>query len=106
MSEQMLNILKLALLGLIYLFLFRVLRAVVGREMAPASSRRGWGTRRPRRGGGRPPAPSATARAGARGERPVELFAARGRPTRAGRRYPLGDEITVGTSSRLPGHRR
>jgi pSer/pThr/pTyr-binding forkhead associated (FHA) protein len=94
MSEQMLNILKLALLGLIYLFLFRVLRAVWA-EMAPPRPAEA-GVRRPRRAA-TPAVPSPPRGRRTRGA-PVELFALEP-PDQAGRRYPLGDEITVGRAA-------
>ena len=98
MSEQLLNILKLCLLALIYLFLVRVVRAVWAEVSVPAPVD---GSRRTRRG--RAPAPAVVAPA-----TPSRGRKARGSPTelvavepaaQVGRRYPLGDEITVGRAA-------
>ncbi|HET7688871.1 MAG TPA: hypothetical protein VFK41_00700, partial [Nocardioidaceae bacterium] len=56
MPEPLLNVLKICLLVLLYLFFFRVLRAVwaevnLARTAAPAPSGSGRGGRRARRGG-------------------------------------------------------
>ena len=98
MSEQLLNILKLCLLALIYLFLVRVVRAVWAEVAVPAPVE---GGRRPRRRGS--PAPAVVpAAAPARGRKsrgsPTELVAVEP-ADQAGRRYPLGDEITVGRAA-------
>jgi hypothetical protein len=98
MSEQLLNILKLCLLALIYLFLVRVVRAVWA-EVSVATPTDG--ARRQRRG--RAPAPAVVAPAApARGRKsrgtPTELVAVEP-ADHAGRRYPLGDEITVGRAA-------
>jgi hypothetical protein len=97
-SEQLLNILKLCLLALIYLFLVRVVRAVWAEVAVPSQVD---GGRRPRRG--RAPAPVvATPAAPNRGRTgrgtPTELVAVEP-PDQVGRRYPLGDEITVGRAA-------
>ena len=97
MSEQLLNILKLCLLALIYLFLVRVVRAVWA-EVAVGAPVNG---RRPRRRGA--PAPvAAPAPAPPRGRKtrgsPTELVAVEP-ADQVGRRYPLGDEITVGRAA-------
>jgi hypothetical protein len=98
-SEQLLNILKLCLLALVYLFLVRVVRAVWAEVTVPAPV--GGGGRRTRRLRGPAPA-AAPAPALPKGRK------ARGTPTElvalepadhAGRRYPLGDEITVGRAA-------
>ncbi|MEY2403368.1 MAG: hypothetical protein QOD38_919 [Acidimicrobiaceae bacterium] len=98
MSEQLLNILKLCLLALVYLFLVRVLRAVWAEVSVPAQVD---GGRRPRRG--RAPSPAvATPAAPSKGRKfrgtPTELVAVEP-ADQAGRRYPLGDEITVGRAA-------
>jgi hypothetical protein len=94
-SEQLLNILKLCLLALVYLFLVRVVRAVWAEVAVPAAE----GGRRTRRRG----APAAAAPAPApRGRKtrgsPSELVAVEP-ADQVGRRYPLGDEITVGRAA-------
>ena len=98
MSEQLLNILKLCLLALIYLFLVRVVRAVWAEVAVPAPADAG---RRPRRRGATV-APAMPSPAPARGRKtrgtPTELVAVEP-PDQVGRRYPLGDEITVGRAA-------
>ena len=98
MSEQLLNILKLCLLALIYLFLVRVLRAVWAEVAVPAPAN--GARRRGRRGAPAPapvPAPAPPKGRKARGA-PTELVAVES-ASQAGRRYPLGDEITVGRAA-------
>jgi len=96
-SEQLLNILKLCLLALIYLFLVRVVRAVWAEVAVPAPADSG---RRSRRRGAAPaPAPAPAAPRGRKGRgAPIELVAVEP-AEHAGRRYPLGDEITVGRAA-------
>lgn len=99
MSEQLLNIFKLALLALIYLFLLRVLRAVWAEiTPRPVDAR---GRRFGRRRGASAAAPPG-ARVASRGRRsrghPVELVVVEP-AEQAGRRYALGDEITVGRAA-------
>lgn len=95
MSEQVLNILKLCLLALVYLFLLRVVRAVWAEVTVPATEPR-------RRGRRRAAAPVAAPAAAPRGRRsrgnPSELLAVEPAES-VGRRYPLGDEITVGRAA-------
>jgi hypothetical protein len=90
-SEQLLNILKLCLLVLLYLFFFRVLRAVWAEIAAPRVTETKSGGRRERRseraGGGR-------RKRGA----PTEVLVVEP-AEQAGRRYSLGDEITVGRAA-------
>jgi hypothetical protein len=97
-SEQLLNILKLCLLALIYLFLVRVVRAVWAEVAVPAAVDSG---RRPRRRGA-PTAAVLPAAAPPRGRKtrgsPTELVAVEP-ANQVGRRYPLGDEITVGRAA-------
>ena len=98
MSEQVLNILKLCLLALVYLFLC----GSCGR------CGRRWRRRRPAEAGGRrgrrraPASAPAAAPAPPRGRRSrgaaTELVAVEPAAS-AGRRYPLGDEITVGRAA-------
>lgn len=120
MSEQLLTVLKFCLLALIYLFFFRVLRAVWAEISPPAAPRtkgvsgRGRGSRR---GGGVPavaaPAPSvptaSEARAaalapsvgparGAAAPVPAQLVVLEP-PEDRGRIYALDDEITVGRAA-------
>ena len=93
MSEQLLNILKLCLLALVYLFLVRVVRAVWAEVSPPAADGR-------RRRGAAPvaaPAPAPPRGRRTRGS-PTELVAVEP-PDQVGRRYPLGDEITVGRAA-------
>jgi pSer/pThr/pTyr-binding forkhead associated (FHA) protein len=96
-SEQLLNILKLCLLALVYLFLVRVVRAVWAEVTLPAQVDTG---RRPRRG--RAPAPTVVTSAAPKGRKsrgtPTELVAVEP-ADQVGRRYPLGDEITVGRAA-------
>lgn len=94
MSEQLLTILKLCLLALLYLFFFRVLRAVWAELRAPApavpaAARAG--------AGGGPPVPAPTpAPASKRGRgAPAELVVVEPADD-AGRSWPIGDEVTVG----------
>ncbi|HEV3225820.1 MAG TPA: FHA domain-containing protein, partial [Acidimicrobiales bacterium] len=97
MSEQLLNILKLCLLALVYLFLVRVVRAVWA-EVAVPSQANG---RRPRRrsAAATVPAPAPAPPKGRKGRgAPTELVAVEPEQ-QAGRRYPLGDEITVGRAA-------
>ena len=98
MSEQLLNILKLCLLALIYLFLVRVVRAVWAEVTIPAPVDTG---RRPRRRGA-PAVAVAPSAAPPKGRKsrgtPTELVAVEP-ADQVGRRYPLGDEITVGRAA-------
>jgi FHA domain len=93
-SEQLLTILKLCLLALLYLFFFRVLRAVWA-EVSPVRGGDGKGGRKGRRGEPAPAkAPTGRRRRGA----PHEVLVVE--PSdQAGRRYPLGDEVTVGRAA-------
>jgi pSer/pThr/pTyr-binding forkhead associated (FHA) protein len=96
MSEQLLNILKLCLLALVYLFMLRVLRAVWA-EVTPRPADALTG-RRARRAAAAVPAAPAPPR-GRKGKGPpIELVAIEP-ADQAGRRYPLGDEITVGRAA-------
>jgi pSer/pThr/pTyr-binding forkhead associated (FHA) protein len=90
MPEGLLTILKLFFLALLYLFFFRVLRAVwaelTAPAVAPAPVPAGGGARPAARGGA--PAPRGTLRL-----KVVEP------PSDRGRIYDLGDELTVGRAS-------
>ena len=99
MSEPLLNVLKICLLVLLYLFFLRVLQAVWSEVHGP---------RRPRNTSGRTrPAEPANGRqtkravlAGGRGaSRPPASLTVVEPPEQAGRAYPLGDEITVGRAA-------
>jgi hypothetical protein len=96
MSEQLLNILKLCLLALVYLFMLRVLRAVWA-EVSPRPAAALTG-RRARRAALPAPASAAPPRGRKGRGPPVELFAIEP-ADQAGRHYPLGDEITVGRAA-------
>jgi len=91
MDEQLLTILKLCLLALLYLFFFRVLRAVWaevrGPKLAVASARQA--------------APAPTAKAVRKAERkalPVQLAIVEPAALK-GRTYPLAEELTVGRAA-------
>lgn len=93
MSEPLLNILKLCLLVLLYLFFLRVLQAVWA-EVGGPKPRAERAARR------RTPAPAAAARPKGRGRgsdpttlRVIEPEAERGRS------FPLADELTVGRAA-------
>jgi len=96
--EPLLNVLKICLLILLYLFFFRVLRAVwaevnLARTTAPAPSGGGRRSRRGRTGGeGQPRRTRARERTPPKLKviQPAEL---------AGTVYPLGDELTVGRAA-------
>lgn len=89
MSEQLLTILRFALLALLYLFFLRVLRAVWAEIRGPRTSRR-------RQAAAAVAAPSGSTRARRSGEPHlvvVEPAAQRGRT------FPLGQELTVGRAA-------
>jgi len=93
MSEQLLTILKLCLLALLYLFFFRVLRAVWAelRTPVPAAAPTARPVPAPAPAA---PAPDAVAAKRAR-TAPSELVVIEP-ATSAGRSYPIRDEVTVG----------
>lgn len=95
MSEQLLNILKLCLLALLYLFFLRVLRAVWAEVATPRAVE---GARVNRRN--QAAVAPASAPAGRRRGRtaPAALVVVEPAEQR-GRRYPLGDELTVGRAA-------
>jgi pSer/pThr/pTyr-binding forkhead associated (FHA) protein len=90
MDEQLLTILKLCLLALLYLFFFRVLRAVWAEVRGPKLV---------------PVTPKGAAKEAKRVEREARRSPAPPQlaivepPALRGRRYPLGDEITVGRAA-------
>jgi pSer/pThr/pTyr-binding forkhead associated (FHA) protein len=89
MSDGLLTILKLFFLALLYLFFFRVLRAVWAELTAPAVTAAPAG---PAGAGGR----AAAVRGGAR--TPMRLKVVEPASDR-GRTYDLGDELTAGRAS-------
>lgn len=98
MSEQLLNILKLCLLALVYLFLVRVVRAVWAEVAVPAQVE-GGGRRGRRRAAAAPVAAAPAPPRGRRGRGSATELVAIEPEDQAGRRYPLGDEITVGRAA-------
>ena len=95
MSEEILTVLKFGLLALIYLFLFRVVRAVWAEitppRPRPAVAPAGGRTERP----ARPP----RGRAAARGPRAGDTLVVREPPEQAGRTYAVADELSVGRAA-------
>jgi pSer/pThr/pTyr-binding forkhead associated (FHA) protein len=92
MDEQLLTILKLCLLALLYLFFFRVLRAVWAEVRGPAPAVAV---------APRAPTPAATPREVRRAERkaaPVQLAVVEP-PALRGRTFALGQEVTVGRAA-------
>ncbi|MBK9179851.1 MAG: FHA domain-containing protein [Acidimicrobiales bacterium] len=88
MPESLLDLLTICLLGLLYLFFFRVIRAVWAELRPPA----------PRAEAGPGPAPAAgTAAGGHKGRRggPTHLVVVEPKDDR-GRSWELADELTVG----------
>ncbi len=91
MDEQLLTILKLCLLALLYLFFFRVLRAVWAEIKAP----------RPALAVATAPSPRQAARQARKAERtagPVHLVVVAPAELQ-GRSYPLANELTVGRAA-------
>jgi hypothetical protein len=102
-SEQLLNILKLALLALLYLFFFRVLRAVwaelkppkpVG---VPAGGAAG-GAKRPPKSPKAAKAPKASKAKKGSSLVPSQLLVVEP-VTLKGMAYPLGDDVTLGRAA-------
>ena len=88
MSDQLLFILRLCLLALLYLFFFRVLRAVWAEIKPPAVAR-----------SIAPEAPSRKVkRAKAKAPKRSELLVL-DPPEQRGHTYPLGDELTLGRAA-------
>jgi hypothetical protein len=97
-SEQLLTILKLCLLALLYLFFFRVLRAVWAEV---STARTGEVKSGGRAGRSRRSDTTSTKLSGGRRKRsshPTDVVVVEP-PAQAGRRYPLGDEVTVGRAA-------
>ena len=99
MPEPLLNVLKICLLILLYLFFFRVLRAVWAEVHLARQSSPSTGSGRGGRGGGKQ---------GGAGRQPRRTRARERTPPRlkviepadlAGTTYPLGDELTVGRAA-------
>jgi pSer/pThr/pTyr-binding forkhead associated (FHA) protein len=99
MSEQLLTILKLCLLALLYLFFFRVLRAVWAElrqssvpTPAPVAARAGHGS---------PPPAAAVppSRSRRRDKGRVGQLVVADPPERRGSSFALGDELTVGRAA-------
>lgn len=96
MSEQLLFILKLCLLALLYLFFFRVLRAVWAEVRAPSPA--GVSARAAVAIPG--PATPAAGQEAKRGRRPRTLELAVLEPAaQRGATFPLGDEVTIGRAA-------
>jgi pSer/pThr/pTyr-binding forkhead associated (FHA) protein len=93
MSEQLLTILKLCLLALLYLFFFRVVRAVWA-ELRSAQAMPAGAAPAPARPAPAPAAAAPPKRKAARGV-PTELVATEP-PERRGATFPIGAELTVG----------
>jgi len=98
MSEQVLNILKLCLLALVYLFLLRVVRAVWA-EVSPPKRAEAGGRRGRRRAPVSAPAAAPSPPRGRRSRGAATELVAVEPALNAGRRFPLGDEITVGRAA-------
>ena len=98
MSEQLLTVLKFCVLALIYLFLFRVLRAVWAEitppKVVPVRSKAPKPAKAPRA--------AKPAKAG-RGAAPAAILPSQlivvDPPEQRGRAYPLGPEVSVGRGS-------
>jgi hypothetical protein len=98
MSEQLLNILKLLLLACLYLFFFRVLRAVWAqlRTPVPAPAAVPAGGRRARAADAPPVAAAPPPKAKRGSKRNPSQLVVVAPPERAGPTYPIGQELTVG----------
>lgn len=91
MSEQLLTILKFCLMALLYLFFFRVLRAVTVEINPPPALERAGG------GGGRVPAEAAAGRGSRRqAKRRITQLTVVQPEAQRGRVFPVSDEMTVG----------
>ena len=90
MPEAILTILKFCFLGLLYLFLARVVRAVY-RELSPGPARRRQQQRQPLR---------PRAAAGAGDDQPTRPYKLKMIDPATSQVFPLGEEVTIG---RAPG---
>jgi len=110
MSEQLLTILKLCLLVLLYLFFFRVLRAVWieingprKTERRPVPTPAGGAPAGPRPGGPavatKPTKPAKPAKAKRGRKAAATQLTVVEPPEQRGRTYPLGRELTVGRAA-------
>ncbi len=93
MSEQLLTVLKFCLLALIYLFLFRVLRAVWA-EISPPKVAAPARARAPKPV--KPAKPAKTGRGAARTPALPSQLTVVDPPDQRGRVFPLGPDISVG----------
>ena len=93
MSEQLLTILKLCLLALLYLFFFRVLRAVWTEIKGPKIA---VPARQARREARRAAKPVATRRGGRRAAARLAVIEP---AAQKGRTFPLAEELTVGRAA-------
>ena len=96
MSEQLLNVLKFCLLALIYLFLFRVLRAVWA-EISPPKVPRAKAPKPVR--ATKPAKPTKAERAAPRVPTLPSQLTVVDPPEQRGRAFSLGPEISVGRGS-------
>jgi hypothetical protein len=97
-SEPLLNVLKLCLLALLYLFFFRVLRAVWAEIAAPRTVVEPSGGRRGRRAA-TPAPPTPAPPSGRRRRGPPTALVVVDPVDQRGHRFPLGDELTVGRAA-------
>ena len=103
MSEQLLTILKLCLLALLYLFFFRVLRAVWAELRTPVPAAPAPAAARAAASAAAAPPTAAPAAAPAPPRKqpktaPEELVVVEG-STGVGKSYRIGDELTVGRAT-------
>ena len=103
MSEQLLNILKLALLALLYLFFFRVLRAVWAELKPPKAVNVAPGVvaaapaRPPKPAKGAKPAKAPKAKRGQSAS--ATQLVVHEPPALRGATFPLGDDVTLGRAA-------
>lgn len=99
MPEPLLNVLKLCLLVLLYLFFLRVLQAVWAEVNGPRRSRRAA----PERTGARSQAPARSTKrvalAGGRAAKAPASLVVVEPPEEVGRSFALGEELTVGRAA-------
>lgn len=97
MSEQLLTVLKFCLLALIYLFLFRVVRAVWAEITPPRPLPAGGGPAPRSAAPGRQAKPAKPGKSGRAAYAPHLVVVEP--PEQAGRRYALGEELSIGRSA-------